>query len=395
MTEPRWNAAVRPAVGWVSLALAVLIIADLYAWLQVGAHGYYIFSPGTAPTITTSSDCRASQQGGDLVLPDGTPCARLDVPAGRAHQIVGRLYMVDVLVGPATPLDYLEAKIPALRSLNEGSQLVPRSSVLGTTPESQLGCQNTQQMQGSTSSAAVVAVRRLGYNVTENDLGAQLYQVQPDTPAASAGLQCNDVIVAIDGSPVKTADQLVSGLHARKPGDMVTFTVHRDGSQGATRTLTVTARLEGTPALPGIKADPAKPFLGIVAQTDMTFTFPFDVNIQVGDIGGPSAGLALTLGLLDVLSGGHLTGGHRVAATGTISLDGTVGDVGGVAQKAVAVRRAGAQIFFVPNEELAAARSQAGSMKVYAVSSLEQALKILQSLGGRMPVPASGQNGSG
>jgi PDZ domain-containing protein len=395
MTGPRWNAVLRPAVGWVSLAVAVLMVADLYGWLQVGAHGYYLFSPGTAPVITSSNQCRAVQQG-DLVLPDGTPCARLDVPADRAHPISGSLYMVDVLVGPATPLDYLEGKIPGfLSAVDEGAQLIPRSEVLGSTPSSQLGCQDTQQMQGSTSTAAVVAVRRLGYTVTENDLGAQLYQVQPGTPAASAGLECNDVIVGVDGSHVGTAAQLVSVLHARKPGDTVSLTVRRQQPSGTTRTLTLTARLEGTPALPGLKADPSKPFLGIVAQTDVTFTFPFNVNVEVGDIGGPSAGLALTLGLLDVLSGGQLTGGHRVAATGTISLNGAVGDVGGVAQKAVAVRKTGAQIFFVPKDELAAARSHAGSMKVYAVTSLEQALQILKSLGGHIPPPSSGQNGSG
>jgi PDZ domain-containing protein len=203
------------------------------------------------------------------------------------------------------------------------------------------------------------------------------------------------VIVAVDGSQVRTADQFVSDLKAHKPGDTVSLSVDRQDQQGSTHRVTVSARLEGTPALPGLKADPTKPFLGIVAQTDVTFTFPFNVNVDVGDIGGPSAGLALTLGLLDVLSGGHLTGGHRVAATGTISLDGSVGDVGGVAQKTVAVRKAGAQIFFVPSVELAAARSEAGSMKVYAVSTLEQALQILQSLGGSIPRPPSGQNGPG
>lgn len=385
----------RPQTGWLSLAISVLIIAGLFAWLDVGSHGYFIFSPGTAPTITTSGQCRPSQQGADLVLPDGTPCARLDVPPGKAHQIDGRLFMVDVLVGPATPLDYLFGKLGLLRTFNDGAELISSGAVLGSTPRAQLGCQNTQQMQGSTSSAAVVAIRRLGYKVAENDLGAQLYQVQPGTPAAAAGLQCADVIVAIDGAPVHTADQFVSELRKHKPGDSVSLTVNRQDAQGPLHKVTVTARLEGTPALPGLKADPAKPFLGIVTQTDVTFTFPFNVNVNVGDIGGPSAGLALTLGLLDVLSGGHLTGGHRVAATGTISLDGTVGDVGGVAQKAVAVRKAGAQIFFVPTVELAAARKGAGSMKVYAVSSLEQALQILQSLGGSIPHPASGQNGSG
>jgi len=151
--------------------------------------------------------------------------------------------------------------------------------------------------------------------------------------------------------------------------------------------------LEGTPAEAGQAAQPDRAFLGVVVETRSTYTLPFDVNIDVGQIGGPSAGLALTLGLLDVLSNGELTGGHRVAATGTISLDGAVGDVGGVAQKAVAVRKAGAQIFLVPPQELGNAKSHAGSMKVYAVSTLQQALDDLQALGGKVPAPTTGRNG--
>jgi PDZ domain-containing protein len=395
MTGRTWNAPIRPAIGWLSLAIAVILVADAWAWLTVGAYGYYLFQPGSAPTITTSGQCRLDPQSGDLVLPDGTPCARLDVPAGKAHAIDGRLYMVDVLVGPATPLEYLLGKAHAIGWFSDGSQLVQRSAVLGETPQSQLGCQDTQQMQGSTSSAAVVAVRRLGYKVIEHDLGAQLYQVQPGSPASASGLHCGDVVTAVDGTSVHTADQLVADLSKHKPGDEVAITVNRQDAKGATHSVSLTARLEGTPALPGLAADPSHAFLGVVASTDATFSFPFDVNVDVGDIGGPSAGLALTLGLLDVLSDGQLTGGHRIAATGTINLDGSVGDVGGVAQKTVAVRKAGAQYFFVPRVELATARKEAGSMKVYAVSSLEQALEILGSLGGRIPPPTSGQNGQG
>jgi Lon-like protease len=127
-------------------------------------------------------------------------------------------------------------------------------------------------------------------------------------------------------------------------------------------------------------------FLGISVQTQQDYTFPFPITIDTADIGGPSAGLAMTLGVLNTLSGGHLTGGRVVAATGTMSATGAVGDVGGVAQKTVAVERAGATVFFVPPEELSAARSKAtASLHVYAVSSLAQVLSILRGLGGKVP----------
>lgn len=390
--EAGWSRRLHPFTWIMTVVLVAVLIGDGLAWLALRADAYYVFSPGTAPVITTNSSCKDSG-GGNLSLPNGTPCARLDVPAGLAHPIKGGLLMVDVYVGPATPLDYLRSKLGAIGALEEGTQLVPRHAVLGSTPQSQLGCQDTQQMQGSTSSAAVVAVRRLGYTVNQNDLGAQLYQIQPGSAAAASGLQCGDVVTSIAGKPVHTASDLVGILHAYKPGDQVVMTADRTDSQGHKKTVTATARLTGTPRIANQPANPRKPFLGVVAQDDTTFSFPFGVNIDVGDIGGPSAGLALTLGLLDVLSSGQLTGGHMVAATGTIAVDGTVGDVGGVAQKAVAVRRAGAQVFFVPKDELTAARSHAGAMKVFAVSTLQEALNDLESLGGHVPPPPSGQNG--
>jgi PDZ domain-containing protein len=382
VTEPvRYR---HPTPVWVlSVIIVVTLLVAGWKVIDHGAQGYYAFAPGTAPRLTSSSQCRAND-GGELVLPGGTPCARLSVPAGRSHTLTGSLYMVDVLVGPATPGQYILSKLGLLHTFDDGVQLVPAGEVLGSTPPSQLTCQDTQQMEGSTSAAAVVALRQLGYQVKENDLGAQLYEVAPGTPAASSGLQCNDVVTAVNSVTIHTADQLVSAVHAAKPGQTVRITVRRTGQGGKPVTKTFSVRLGVTPSQPGQPAPAAQAFLGVVSMTQATYAFPFDVTIDVGGIGGPSAGLALTLGLLDLLSDGNLTGGHRIAATGTINLDGTVGDVGGVAQKTVAVRKAGAQVFFVPPQELKTAQSEAGSMKVYAVSTLQQALTDLQGLGGHL-----------
>lgn len=385
----------RPLLSLLTLLAVVLLLAGAWIAIDRGAGGYYAFSPGSAPRITPSLQCRESGSSGNLQLPDGTPCARLGVPVRLSHGIDGTLYMVDVLVGPATPIQYLLSKVGLLHTFSDGTQLVPKGAVLGTTPPAQLSCQDAQQMDSATSTASVVALRKLGYQVQENDLGAQLYQVAPGSPASAAGLECNDLITAVGSTPIHTAEELTTAIHAAKPGQEVRITVQRQGASGKTQTLTVTAHLTGTPAEGGAPADPTQAFLGVVAMTKTTFTFPFRVTIDVGDIGGPSAGLALTLGLLDVLSDGNLTGGHRVAATGTINFDDSVGDVGGVAQKAVAVRQAGAQVFLVPPQELAAAKSEAGSMRVYAVSTLQQALGYLHAMGGQIPAPASGHTASG
>jgi PDZ domain-containing protein len=368
--------------------VVILLLTGVFGLIVVGAKGYYALAPGSAPHLTPSSMCRAPRPGADLALPNGTPCVLISVDRAHSHATTGSLYMVSSLVGPATPLQYLLSKVGLLDTFDHGTRLVPAEVVLGTTPPSQLSCQAAQQMTGATFSASVVALRRLGYEVTENDLGAQLYQIPPGSPGSAAGLRCNDIIIAVNDQPIRTSTDLGNAIRAHVPGQTVQLTLHRVGSDGKVQTKTLSARLEAPPGLP----DPARAhqgFLGVVSMTRTTYTFPFDVNIEVGDIGGPSAGLALTLAILDILSSGNLTGGHAVAATGTIRLDGTVGDVGAVSQKAVAVRRAGAKVFFVPAGQLKEALSQAGAMKIYPVNTLQQALDDLRSLGGDVPAPST------
>ncbi len=130
-------------------------------------------------------------------------------------------------------------------------------------------------------------------------------------------------------------------------------------------------------------------YLGIDPQTQQDWHFPVKVTVHTQDIGGPSAGLAMTLGIIDKLSSGRLTGHRIVAATGTIDQYGNVGDVGGVAEKTIAVERAGATVFFVPSVELKTAESKASSqLHVYAVNNLDQVLRILKRLGGKVPSTA-------
>ena len=129
--------------------------------------------------------------------------------------------------------------------------------------------------------------------------------------------------------------------------------------------------------------------LGIEPEDQVDYTYPFPVEIDVTNIGGPSAGLAMTLGVIDALTPGSLTGGHTVAATGTMDDQGNVGDVGGVPQKTVAVENAGATIFLVPPQEYKAALSKdRPGLKIYEVSTLQQALRVLAANGGTVAAPA-------
>jgi PDZ domain-containing protein len=372
----------------VALVVVILLIVGGLVAAITGARHYFILSPGSAPSITANPLCRTTS-GGNLRLPSGKPCVRLVVPANQVHVIDGSLFMVDVLEGRATPGQYALSKLGLLHLFDQGATLIPSGAVLGSTPASQLNCQSDQAMNSAQSSASVVALRRLGYAVVENDMGAQVNQVQPGSPAAAAGIKCNDLVIGANGVTIHTDAELVNQIHGLKPGHELPMTLSRIGSDGKSTVVHVTARLTGTPAEGSQPPQPNRPYLGVAVETRTTFTFPFDVTIDVGEIGGPSAGLALTLGLLDVLSNGNLTGGHAVAATGTMDLNGDVGPIGGAAQKAVAVRHAGAKVFLVPPANLKDAESEAGSMKVYAVSTLEQALDVLKSLGGQIPPPAA------
>lgn len=375
------------------LVVVVALLAAGFGWARSRAQGYYLLSPGSAPLLTASPDCQARTSGSvDLSLRSGTPCARLVVPHGRDHGIGGALYMVDVLEGPASTTDYLLKKLHLLTAVHDGSELLPASSILGTTPPDQLPCQDTQEMVQATRDAPVAALRRLGYAVREDDHGAQVDLVMPRLPAAAAGLACNDLITSIDGHPIRTVGDVENQLASSAPGTEVNLGVTSTGPGGKPTHRTLRVRLASRPPEPGVPANPNKGFLGVELQTQATYTLPFNVSINVGDIGGPSAGLALTLGLVDVLSSGRLTGGHGVAATGTIDTQGRVGPIGGLAQKTVAVRQAGAQIFFVPastsSSDLNQARREAGrTLRIEPVQTLGQALTILSHLGGTVPSP--------
>ena len=125
-------------------------------------------------------------------------------------------------------------------------------------------------------------------------------------------------------------------------------------------------------------------FIGIqdvtIRATDADL--PFELDIDSGAIGGPSAGLAFTLTIIDLLTEGELTGGGRVAVTGTISAGGTVGNVGGVAQKARAAQDAGAEVFIVPIDSVPDAESTTDEFRIVGVSTLDEAIEVLAGLGG-------------
>jgi PDZ domain-containing protein len=234
--------------------------------------------------------------------------------------------------------------------------------------------------------SALAALGQLHYKVGEDFLGAQIDAVYAGTPAWRAGLKCNDLITAVNGRQVKTAQKLTALLARMEPGTTVIFTDH---PANGGRTKQVKVKLVSPPESALLNHFTGHSYIGVEIEPRVKPVLPFPVSVDAGGIGGPSAGLAFTLGILDALSNGKLTGGHRVAATGTIAADGDVGDVGGVQEKTVAVEKAGAQVFFVPQVEYAVAKSVASkNLQVIPVTTLGQVLQVLrQHYGGELPAP--------
>ncbi len=263
----------------------------------------------------------------------------------------------------------------------------------GNTPVAQLTDQAYLQMFDSQSAAKAAAFRVLGLRVGATPAGARITEVLTGS-AASNVLQVGDAIVRAGRSPVTSACGLVRALHGDRPGQTVAFgvvpaTISPSGSFSFGAARTVHVRLSKLP--PGLGAGPypcGQPtaWLGVGIEDAVDWRFPVNVAINTSNIGGPSAGLAMTLGIIDALSSRPVTGGLRVAATGTMSPDGSVGDVGGVAEKTIAVENAGATVFFVPQVELGVAKGAASrSLRVYGVTTLAQALADLRRLGGAAP----------
>jgi Lon-like protease len=253
--------------------------------------------------------------------------------------------------------------------LDDDVQVIDEEQITGGASRQEVRQLNIQAMVDSKLTATKVALERLGYRVAVNGGGALVTLVSPQTPAEGR-LQVGDVITAVDGEAVSLHDQVVTKVRQRRPGDQVDIRFRRNGADQDVRLTTATGA-EG------------QPLIGVQLQTnDLRYDFPVDVNIETGLVGGPSAGLAFTLALIDDLSPGELTGGRSVAVTGTIDADGRVGLVGGVAQKVVTARRAGAAAFLVPPQEAREARAHAGKMRIIPVSTLEEALVALEKLGG-------------
>jgi PDZ domain-containing protein len=333
----------RRTVTLASAGFLVVLLSAIAALLPVP---YVELGPG--PTTNTLG----SVDGKDLITIDGH----------QTYPDSGHLNLTTVSVrgGPAQRMDL----VTALRGwLDDSVAVIPEEQVY---PKGQSAKQAEQEsndeMRDSQESATTAALRSLDIPVPTH---AAVADISPGSPA-SGKLRAGDVIIEADDKAVDGGATLRKIITGHSPGDQVTFAIERNGKP-AQVTLT-TAKAKDGRAIVGIGTRDAA-------------DYPFTVKIGLKDVGGPSAGLMFALGIIDKLTPGSLTGGAFVAGTGTIDNDGKVGPIGGITQKMIAAKRAGATIFLAPAGDCSEARTSApDGLHLVKVNDLASAVDSLDAL---------------
>jgi PDZ domain-containing protein len=343
----------------------------------------------------------AEKQNTRLGVDQSTPYARTPAAAQSVDERItfGDLGDVAAQYPPRGEIYFVTVTEPAQSVL---SWLVGRDdpAIQFLTEEEKFGVQTPQQrrtfalesMRTSEQVAEFVALQRVGYDVVlvpgdvlieamvclvPNEDGTECVTWSPSDDVLDPG----DRILEVDGEVIDGVEDLSRILADRQPGDVVSMRIERPGK----------GRLDVEVPLTASPEDPERTIVGFYPFDTRRVELPFELDIDTGSIGGPSAGLAFTLTLIDELTEGELTGGGKVAVTGTINLDGTVGAIGGLRQKASAVAQTGVKVFLVPTAQgeadIAAAREAGGDdLEIVPVGTLEEALQALERMGGD-PIP--------
>ena len=350
--------------------MALIVVALVVILLRAWSTDEYAITPGNATNV-----------------------APLVTVTGLASDSTSdRIMLVDVYLQPLSELQFLWMHFQSHVQFVNADQLLDPG-----IPSRQLTSQGFLQMSDSQEYAEVAALRALDWTIPSTPTGAIITAVVSNTPAATAGLHVGDEITALNGTPVVSSCSLLGSLVHVPTNTTVRVTVRRGtfSAAGVLRRGALVSMKVKVAASPNANAKTgcaqfptAGPsYIGVVPEDGMSYSLPGTISVNTANIGGPSAGVAMTLTIIDKLSRGSLTGHHVIAATGTIDPEGNVGDVGGVAEKTIAVERAGVQYFFVPQVEVATARSVANSsLHIIGVTTLSQVLAELRKLGGAAPV---------
>lgn len=264
---------------------------------------------------------------------------------------------------PVSAWDWFGALVDPTTSVQDEQDVFPPE-----VTAKQIREQNVELMQNSQQGAAVVALRAIGETVPEQ---VKVAQIVVDAPADGV-LRVDDEVRSVDGREIATPDDVRETLQELEPGDQATFDLVRDGEE-----LTIEVPTGEGDVPEGESQGPT--VIGVYLASD--FDLPYDVTIDAGNVGGPSAGLMFSLALYDTLTPGELTGGQEIAGTGAITSDGTVLPIGGIQQKLIGADRAGADYFLAPADNCAeVVGHEPDGMTVASVQDFDQAREVVESL---------------
>ncbi len=302
----------------VRLVVGLVLAFALGAAVSLIHVPYAILSPGPA------TDVLGQERGSDGAMVD-----RIVISGAPTFRTTGSLDFTTVRVrgGPGYAVNIVDVLVAWLardEDVYPADDLFPPQ-----VTQEQVAEENRVEMAGSQQAAAAVAVRATGRQVPEVIKITGLVDKAPSAGELKAG----DILVSFAGAAVTDGAALRSAIQRVPAGQVVEMVVQRDGTE-----LTVHPRTG--------RADDGRTVLGILLSVD--YRMPFTVKVDAGNVGGPSAGLMFALGIYDKLTDGAMTGGVAIAGTGTIDDTGTVGPIGGIAQKMVGARDAGATFFLAP-----------------------------------------------
>jgi PDZ domain-containing protein len=341
-----------------ALVVAVVLLICLFGVATLAPVPYVVMSPGV------TENTLGAFNGHPVVVINGH----------KTYPTSGHLNMTTVAVTSAD----VSLRLPQVLSawFSNDEIVLPRDVIYPPNQSvQQVQQQNTQEMVDSQSSAVVAGLHEAGVR----NFKVTIASIVKGAPAEGV-LQAGDQLTSINGTPVSTAAQVAAAVSRLTPGSTVTIGLVRAGTA---KTVTVQTEKSTT--------DPSQARIGIEVQD----TPPFTVDIRLGQqIGGPSAGLMFSLAIYDKLTPGSLTGGRFIAGTGTIDLDGKVGEIGGIQQKIIGAYNAGARYFLVPagNCSEATGAPVASNIDLIRVATLDQAVNALDALrsGNASAVPHCG-----
>ena len=335
------------SIGWLLLIVAVIGTVVL----GLSPTPYVVEKPGPVYDVLGSSQSA------------GKKVPLIGISGEKTYPTAGSLDMLTVYVdgSPQQRLSWIQL---ASSWFDPTRSVVPIDDIYppGQTDE-EANQQDEVDMADSQQDAQAAALTALGIDYTTTVVVGQVLDGAP----ADGVLKAGDEVLTVAGEKVTDLTVLQNAIQSHGTDTPIALGISRDGTD---ETVDIT---------PQVSSDTRKPAIGIV--TGARYTFPFRVTFSLDNVGGPSAGMMLAIGIYDKLTPGDLVGGRHIAGTGTITADGTVGAIGGIRQKMYGARGAGADWFLAPasncNEVVGHVPS---GLKVYAVGTLDAAIADVKAI---------------